>query len=242
MFAAAGTLGLSFVAGLLSTLSPCVLPLLPILIGSALGSHRRGPLALALGLGVSFALAGIALASLGLFLGLNQGWLRNVAAVILVMLGAILLSSRLQTRFAHATTSVGTVGDALSRRIRLDGLPGQFALGLLLGFVWAPCVGPTLGAAVTLASQGDALGQVALVMIVFGVGAALPLALLGTLSREAVLRIRGKMLKAGSGGKYVLGVLLIGIGVSILAGLDKGAEALLVQWSPDWLSDLTTRY
>ena len=95
----------------------------------------------------------------------------------------------------------GYVRDALSRRIPFDGLPGQFALGFFLRLVWAPCVGPTLGAAVSLASQGHALGQVALVMLLFGIGAALPLALLGTLSREAMLRVRGKLMEVGSTGK-----------------------------------------
>lgn len=242
MFAQVGTLALSFLAGVLSTLSPCVLPLLPILIGSAITSHRRGPLALALGLGLSFTLAGVALASFGLYLGLDQGWLRTGAAVVLVLLGAVLLSTRLQTQFASATASVGTAGDALSRRVPFDGLPGQFALGFLLGLVWAPCVGPTLGVAVTLASQGHSLGQVALVMFVFGVGAALPLSLLGTLSREAMLQLRGQLVKFGSAGRYVLGVLMIAVGASILAGFDRGLEARLVQWSPDWLTDLTTRY
>ncbi len=242
MFAQVGTLALSFLAGVLSTLSPCVLPLLPILIGSAVTSHRRGPLALALGLGLSFTLAGVTLASLGLYLGLNQGWLRTGAAVALVLLGAVLLSTGLQARFASATASVGTAGNALARRVRFDGLPGQFALGFLLGLVWAPCVGPTLGVAVTLASQSDALSQVALVMFVFGVGAALPLSLLGTLSREAMLRLRGKLMKVGSTGRYVLGVLMIAVGASILTGFDRGIEARLAQWSPDWLTDLTTRY
>jgi cytochrome c-type biogenesis protein len=242
MYAEVGTLGLSFLAGVLSTLSPCVLPLLPILIGSAITNHRRGPLALALGLGLSFTLAGAALASLGLFLGLNQGWLRTGAAGVLVFLGAVLISTSLQTRFAAATAPVGTAGNALSRRIRFDGLRGQFALGFLLGLVWAPCVGPTLGAAVTLASQRHALGEVALVMFVFGIGAALPLALLGTLSREAMLRMRGKLTKVATTGKYVLGILMIAVGASILAGFDRGLEARLVQWSPDWLTDLTTRY
>ena len=118
-----------------------MLPLLPILISSAITNHRRGPLALALGLGLSFTLAGAALASLGLYLGLDQGWLRTSAAVVLVLLGAVLLSTRLQARFATAAAPVGTAGDALSRRIPFDGLPGQFALGFLLGLVWAPVSG-----------------------------------------------------------------------------------------------------
>ncbi len=242
MLAEAGTFGLSFVAGVLSIFSPCVLPLLPILIGAAVTNHRNGPLALALGLGLSFTLAGVVLASLGLYLGFNQGWLRDVAAVVLLLFGAVLVSTGLQSRFARATTGLSRVGDVLSRRISIDGLRGQFALGFVLGLVWAPCVGPTLGAAVTLASQSQALGRVALVMLVFGIGAALPLALLGTVSREATMRIRGRLMEIGFFGKYVLGILMIIVGASILAGVDKGLEASLVQWSPDWLTELTTRY
>lgn len=64
----------------------------------------------------------------------------------------------------------------------------------------------------------------------------------GTLSREAMLQIHGKLMKVAATGKHMLGVLLIAVGVSILAGFDRGLEALLVQWWPDWLADLTTRY
>ena len=64
----------------------------------------------------------------------------------------------------------------------------------------------------------------------------------GTLSREATLGIRGKLMDFGFFGKYVLGIVLIIIGAGILAGIDKGLEAALVRWSPDWLTELTTRY
>lgn len=242
MIAGAATLGLSFVAGALSTLSPCVLPLLPILLGAALTEHRYGPLALAAGLGLSFTVAGVLLASVGLYFGFDPGWLRGVGAAILVAVGIVLLSASLQRRFAAGTAGVGRAGDAVARRLALRGLPGQFALGVVLGLVWAPCVGPTLGAAVTLASQGEALVQVAAVMLVFGIGAALPLAALGTLSRETMLRGRGALLRAGAAGKLILGVLLVTVGVAILAGVDRRVEAALVELSPDWLGRLTTRF
>lgn len=237
-----GTLGLSFLAGLLSVLSPCVLPLLPILIGSALASHRHGPLVLALGLGLSFTLAGVVLASLGLYLGFDQGWLRRVAAILLLLFGVLLLSTALQQRFAVATSGLSRAGDELSRRISIQGLPGQFALGAVLGLVWSPCVGPTLGVAVTLASQRQGLGQVTLVMLVFGIGAALPLAMLGKVSRDVMMHSRASLARVGTYGKYLLGAFMIVIGISILAGLDKGIESHLVQWSPEWLTDLTTRF
>lgn len=238
----AATLGVSFFAGVLSTLSPCVLPLLPILIGSALGSHRGGPLALASGLALSFTIGGVALASIGLYFGFDQGWLREGAAVLLLIFGVILLSSSLQARFTSLAERMGLSGLSLPPQLRLDSLHGQFALGLLLGLVWAPCVGPTLGAAVTLASQGKSLGQVTVVMAVFGFGAALPLALVGGLSRETLARARGTLLRVGVAGKYILGGLMVVLAVGILTGFDRHLEALLVAWSPDWLTELTTRF
>jgi cytochrome c-type biogenesis protein len=122
------------------------------------------------------------------------------------------------------------------------GLSGQFALGLLLGAVWSPCVGPTLGAASVLAAKGENLGQVGLTMLAFGVGAGLPLILLGMLSREALMRWRTKLLQAGSRGKMLLGAVLIAAGALVLTGLDKRLEAAAVEAMPAWLTALTTRY
>ena len=86
--------------------------------------------------------------------------------------------------------------------MKIDGWTGQLVVGLVLGLIWAPCVGPTLGAAATLASQGSNLVQVAAVMAVFGMGAGLPLALIGLGSRGAVAKYRGSLLQAGALGKH----------------------------------------
>ncbi|HTP73854.1 MAG TPA: cytochrome c biogenesis CcdA family protein [Burkholderiaceae bacterium] len=236
------TFALGYLAGLLSTLSPCVLPLLPILLASAVGAHRHGPVALALGLALSFSLVGLFLATLGASLGLEASTFRARAAVILIAFAAVLLSTRLQQRFALATAGLSGAGDSLLARVRLDGLAGQLVIGLVLGIVWSPCVGPTLGAATTLASQGRDLTQIALLMLLFGFGAATPLVVLGSLSRATVQRLRGRLLAAGKGGKVVLGVLLLAVGVAILTGWDKRFEAWAVDVSPAWLTELTTRY
>lgn len=236
------TLGLSLLAGVLSILSPCVLPLLPILIGAAVASHRWGPYALALGLALSFAVGGIALASLGQALDLDPGWQRTLGGVILILLGVVLLVPALQRRFASATAGIGAAGHELSARLPIEGLRGQFLLGAVMGLVWAPCVGPTLGAAVGLASQGRALGDAAIVMSVFGIGAGLPLIGIARLSRERVNRLRGRLLGAGAYGRYLLGAMLVIVGAAILSGVDKQFEAALVEWSPDWLNQLTTRF
>lgn len=231
---------LALAAGGLSTLSPCVLPLLPILLASALAAHRLGPYALAGGLALSFTVVGVFVASLGAALGLDQGVFRLVAASLLIAFGAVLLSARLQEKFAVAISGLSGAGNSLLAGVSLDGLPGQFLLGLLLGIVWSPCVGPTLGAAVTLASHGQSLVQVTLLMALFGIGAGAPLVALGLVSRGAMAKVRGKLLAVGKFGKQVLGGVMLLLGLLILSGADKQFEAWVLQAVPAWLVRLTT--
>lgn len=235
-----GTYVIGFGAGVLSTLSPCVLPLLPIIIGSSLNEHKLGPFAVAGGMAISFAMIGTILASFGASVGLNQSSFRLVAAILMIMIGAILVSSTLQLRFAQITSGFGEIGSVLLSKISINGLKGQWLIGLLLGLVWSPCVGPTLGAAITLASQGSDLGRVALMMAIFGFGAGLPIALLALVSRQAMVRAKVKLQGVGGVGKFSLGCLFLLVGLSIVTGLDKMVEIFLTNHSPDWLIHLTT--
>jgi cytochrome c-type biogenesis protein len=127
-------------------------------------------------------------------------------------------------------------------RVTPEGLGGQFLLGALLGAVWSPCVGPTLGAASVLAAQGRDVASVAAVMAAFGLGTAVPLLLIGTLSREALGRWRGRLMGAGKAGKLVLGGAALAVAALILTGADRAIETALVAASPAWLTDLTTRF
>ena len=237
-----GNVGLAFVAGVLSTLSPCVLPLLPIVLATAASEHRAGPAALAAGPAFSFVVVGLFVALIGFSIGLDTDVFRGVAAALLLSVGLVLIVPQLQTRFAIAAAPVSGWIEQRSAGFTMSGASGQFGVGLLLGALWSPCVGPTLGAASLLAAQGQDIARVAVTMLVFGLGAALPLLLLGLLSRETLRRWRDRMLSVGKGGKLALGVVLIATGVLVLTGLDKYLEAIVVDASPDWLTELTTRY
>ncbi|EUC20829.1 cytochrome c biogenesis protein transmembrane region, partial [Burkholderia sp. BT03] len=188
-----GTYALGFLAGALTTLSPCVLALLPILVASALAAHRLGVVVLAAGLSVSFSVIGIFVATVGVSLGLDNDVFRRVAAALMILFGLAMFSRRLQAAFNRAAAGIGGPSQRWLSRIKGNTLAGQFAVGLLLGAVWSPCVGPTLGAATTLAAQGRNLANIALLMGIFGIGASLPLAILGSLSRASILRLRGRL-------------------------------------------------
>lgn len=236
------SLGFGYLAGMLSTLSPCVLPLLPMVLGPAASVSRFAVVALSAGVVTSFVTVGLFVATIGFSIGLDGEVFRAASAVMLGVLGVVLLSATLQDRFAVAAGGLSDAGNRLIGRLSPDGLGGQFLLGLLLGAVWSPCVGPTLGAASVLAAQGRDLGAVSLVMLAFGLGAATPLLAVGSLSREAMRRWRGRMMGAGKTGKLVLGAGALAVAVFILTGADRGVETFLVDHAPAWLTRLTTSY
>ena len=237
-----GGIGLGFLAGVLTILSPCVLPLLPLVLGPAISAHRFGLPALAAGLVLAFVGVGLFVATIGFSVGLDGDVFRAISAVLLGLLGIVLLSSGLQLKLSLAGGGIGNAASRLAAKISPNGVGGQFVLGLLLGAIWSPCVGPTLGAASLLAAQGQNLASVAAVMAAFGLGTALPLIGLGLLSRQAMGRWRGRLHSAGKTGKLVLGGLSLAIAALILSGYDRSLETVLVQASPDWLTDLTTRF
>jgi cytochrome c-type biogenesis protein len=235
-------IGLAFLAGLLSTLSPCVLPLLPIVLGAAASEHRLGPVALAGGLALSFVAIGLFVATVGFGLGLSSDLFRDVSAALMIAFGVGMISAPVAARIATAGGFIGDFFDQKFGSAARTGIGGQFGTGILLGAVWSPCVGPTLGAASLLASQGKNLADVASTMAVFGLGAASPLVLLGMASREAALAVKGKLARTVQIGKPLLGIVFVAIGLSILTGWDHQLEAALVEASPSWLTSLTTRY
>jgi cytochrome c biogenesis protein CcdA len=236
------TLGLAYLAGLLSTLSPCVLPLLPLVLGSAASAHRFGPLALALGLASSFVIVGLFVATIGFSIGIDADVFRIVAATLMIVIGAVLIVPLFQARLALAAGPLSQWANARLAGFSASGLRGQFGVGVLLGVAWSPCVGPTLGAASLLASQAKDLPRVAATMLLFGLGASSPLLAVGILSRAAMSKAREHVLSAGQSLNAALGITFVVIGAAIVTGADKQIETVLVEASPQWLTDLTTRF
>lgn len=232
---------LAFAAGALTILSPCVLPLVPIVLSSAAQRHRFAPLALAAGLVVAFTITGFVVAAFGQAIGLDTLVVRAAGAVVLCIAGVVLLVPPLQDALARLATPLAAW--ASSKQTTLDaraGLWGQAAVGALLGVVWAPCVGPTLGAAIALAAEGKDLAEVALVMTAFGIGISSVLLVIAFAARGALLKWRGRMMATGGRGKALLGVLLLMVGVFILTGFDRQIEAFALDHLPDSVTRWST--
>jgi|TARA_Y100001960_G_C14700571_1_gene841366 cytochrome c biogenesis protein CcdA len=209
---------LAYIAGIVSILSPCVLPLLPIIIVSSFNAHKKGPFALAAGLVISFTLAGLFIATIGLSIGLNQFVLQQFSAMLLVVFGIIMVYKPFYQKFASvASRSVSGANSKISK-MDFNTLKGQFWLGILLGSVWTPCVGPTLGSAIGLATQGENIPYAAMIMFSFAVGVVTPVIIMSLLSQSAMFKFKNALMSKAETTKTLLGILFITLGLLILTG------------------------
>lgn len=233
---------LSYTAGLVVLLNPCVLPVLPIILGSALGESRYGPAALAAGLVMSFCLFGFLILSVGYQIGLDPALVRDSAAALLIAIGLLLLLPKAQAVFATALAPLADGANRMLGRLSGQGLSGQFAIGLLLGLVWSPCVGPVLGVAIASASQGENLASAFGIFLIFGLGVATTLMLFAYGTRKLLAGHRSAMQGIAKWAKPVFGGLLIIVGGLIISGLDKKLEAAALAIMPEWLIAFTVGF
>ena len=178
-------------AGLLTLINPCVLPILPIVLATSLQASRHGPLAVAAGMSITFVVLGMILSVAGRSLGITPETVADVGAVLMVGFGLVLLVPAFSAKFATATAGFSAGADAQIDGIQNNGLTGQFLGGMLLGAVWSPCIGPTLGAAISLASQGENLVSVTFTMIFFALGVSTIIVALGYGARSVIMKAAG---------------------------------------------------
>lgn len=229
----------AYLAGLLTLINPCVLPVLPIVLVSALNADRLGPVALAAGMSASFVAFGVLVTAFGPAIGLTQDTVAQIGAVLMIAFGIVLVVPVFARRFEMATAGIASGADSQMNRIDAGGLRGQFLGGLLLGAVWSPCIGPTLGGAIALASQGESLGFATLIMVFFALGVSTLIIGLGLGAREAI-RTRAQALRGlAERSKPILGITFIAVGLMLLLGVHHIIEAWALDVMPIWLQDLS---
>jgi len=218
--------GLALIAGILTVLSPCVLPILPVLIGRSFQSHRYGPVALVAGLVGGFALAGSLLGvTASWFVGLANA-LRTVAIFLLLVIGLLAIFPEWNYRLFSRLQ--------LGRWIKQPkqvGLVGEFWLGSQLGLLWTPCAGPVLASILLLAAVKHQVVSSFTLLVVYGIGAALPLSAIAYggkfLSRRLLsLRSRSAALQR------VGGVMVVATAIAILLGWDTQVQLWLAPFFP----------
>jgi cytochrome c-type biogenesis protein len=228
-----------YLAGLLTLINPCVLPVLPIVLASALQAHPAGPVALAAGMSASFVLLGVGIAALGNQLGIRSETVTQISALLMIAFGLVLLVPRLNAGFAMATAGMATRADAGIDQIDRSGLRGQVLGGALLGAVWSPCVGPTLGGAISLASTGQSLAWATVIMLSFAAGVSTVIIALGYGARAALQRRRTAMMTIAQRAKPIMGIVFITIGLVIFFQWHHVIETWATDAMPIWLQDFS---
>lgn len=242
LFVPAGA-GFTFVAGLLTALSPCVLPLLPIVVGGAIQRHRAAPLLMGLGMASAFAMGGLLVGALGPVLNIDPVFLQRGAAAMLVLFGLALLVEPLTRLVSRLVQPLTITADLMAERIGQERGPlAAFFFGGLLGLAWSPCAGPMLLSSVALVASGrDPLLGAALLGL-FGLGAATPMVAVAYVSRAGLARVRdwamghGRQLRHAFAGLAILSGLVLGF------GWDKWLATEILQRLPDSWLELITRY
>ena len=229
----------AYVAGTLTLINPCVLPLVPVVIATAFQSSRLGPLMLAVGLTVSFAVIGVGVTAFGHLAGVDEALVNRTAAVVMVLFGAILLVPRAQALLARVASPMANRANTGIDRGQGAGAAGQLVVGVLLGAVWSPCIGPTLGGAIGLAANGENLGQAGVIMLAFGIGVSTVLMALAYGSREVLAARRERLTAWMPWAKPVMGASLLVVGIAIFFHLDREIEGRLLDLMPDWLIDFS---
>ena len=235
-------LPLAYLAGLLTLINPCVLPVLPIVLASALSADRRAPLALAAGMSLSFVTVGMLVATLGYAIGLTEHVMAKAGATLMIVFGLVLLVPAFAQRFELAAAGLSGSAGARMQATDMSGLPGQFLGGVLLGAVWSPCIGPTLGGAIALASQGQDLAWAGLIMIFFALGVSTLIIGLGLGARETLRRRADRLRGLAERSKPIMGIVFIAVGAALLMNVHHIIESWAVSVLPYWFQDLSVMF
>jgi cytochrome c biogenesis protein CcdA/thiol-disulfide isomerase/thioredoxin len=221
----------AFVAGIATFLSPCVLPVLPVVAVGAIGGGRPRAFALAGGLIASFTVFTLLASRLLAALGLPDDLLRNIAIAVLLVLGVLLLVPRLGELAGRPFRRVAALGGPLTRG--REGVLGGAILGVGLGLVWTPCAGPILGAVTALAAEQKLSLDAVLVTFTYAVGAGLPLLVIAVVGERALTSLKATRAH-GQGVRRASGLVMIGAGILFTTAI----PTQLATAAPNYTGDL----
>ena len=232
---------LGYFAGVLSTLSPCIIPILPVIFGGAASESKNSAIALAFGIVFSFTLLTIIFSLFGALIPLDISQLRSPSALLLILIGINLLIPIYKIKLSIFDIISNFFNDALVKT-RLVGISSQFVTGCLLGAVWLPCSGPTLGAASILAAQSEHFVEASAVILSFALGAVSPLIILGVFSKSLFNKKKDALHQYIQVLNVIFALALIFLGLSIVTNYDRIIEEKVAYYWPDFLIRLSLKF
>lgn len=193
----------AFFAGLVSVLSPCILPVIPAVFAYSTEKGKFRPLAIVLGLSISFTSMGIITSIFGAKLTPYLGYLNIFAEILLITMGiALLFDLNIFNVFGNFSSLANP---------KREGLFGGFLLGLSLGIVWLPCVGKVLGAILTMVAISGSVAYGASMLFIYSIGFSIPMLFVAYSASFSSSKIR-EVSKYGSQLKKIAALIILGVG------------------------------
>jgi len=224
----------AFLAGIITVSSPCVIPILPIILGSALKKNRLYPLFMVLGLAFTFSLLGVVFGSLGSFAGIGKRTLETAAIILLGLMGLVIVIKPLSNLFSQWTSKLLALRAPSARQSES---PLQaFLVGGTLGIVWAPCAGPVLASILALAAASQSVTTSFLLLLTYAIGAGIPMLIIAYGGQKALTGRRFVQQYAETI-KMAFGWILLLTAFLLYFGIFKRFEAFLIPYLPSYVTN-----
>jgi cytochrome c biogenesis protein CcdA/thiol-disulfide isomerase/thioredoxin len=225
----------AFLAGVVTILSPCILPILPIVLTSSLAGGRRRPVGVVTGFVLSFTFFTLALTAIVKATGIPSDSLRIIAVVTIFLLGLSLILPQTQVLLERV---LGRLAGMVPTGRNQGGFLGGLLVGLSLGLIWSPCVGPILAAIITLAVSSQLTVGTVLITFAYSLGSALPMFAITYGGRQLLQKIPGLLQNTGKV-QQLFGAIMMLTAVALYFSVDRQFQAYVLKVFPAYGAGLT---
>lgn len=225
----------AFIAGIVTVLSPCILPLLPIILSSSDASGKQKPLGVVIGFIASFTFFTLFLSMIVRLSGIPSESLRIFSILVLAVFGASLLVPQIQTKLEIV---FGKLANLMPSGAKRSGFWGGLMIGFSLGLLWTPCVGPILASVISLAITGAVTVQAFLLTLAYAAGTAIPMFAIMLAGSKALQKVPWLVRNTGRIQK-IFGLLMILTAIGIYFNIDRRFQTYILETFPNYGIGLT---
>ncbi|MGB0757400.1 MAG: cytochrome c biogenesis protein CcdA [Patescibacteria group bacterium] len=226
----------AFLGGVVTILSPCILPILPIILSGSVGGGKKKPYGIVTGFVVSFTFFTLFLTSIVNATGVSADILRTLSVVILFAFGLTLLLPQVQAKLEMLFSKLAS---RVPQQGTKDGFSGGFVIGLSLGLLWTPCVGPILASVISLALTGSVTGSAVFITLAYALGTAIPMFIIMYGGRALLNRVPWLLENTGKIQK-AFGVIMIITSIGIFYNVDRSFQTYILEKFPQYGTGLTS--
>lgn len=220
----------AFIGGIVTILSPCILPILPVVLSGSVTGGKRRPFGVVTGFILSFTFFTLFLSAIVRATGLSADFMRNLAVVALILFGIALIVPKVQEWIEQLFSKMA---GKVPQKKGASGFWGGTVVGLSLGLIWTPCVGPILASVITLALTESVSGAAVIITLAYAIGTALPMITIMYGGRALFKKVPW-LLRNTSKIQQVFGVLMIVTAVGIFFNIDRSFQSYILEKFPNY--------